>query len=211
MEQRKLGRGDVTVSVVGLGLGGLAERPGDEVHGLVRHALDLGITFFDTDDRAAEGRGEELLGAALRRERDRVTVATKFGYRPLSPLEQVTTGTRWQPDWSVAWARKALDRSLRRLDLEPIDLWQLQHPAMAAIESDELFGFLDEQVTKGKIRAYGVALGSGRRLEDEGAAAMGERGVVAVRLRWSLLEPDPGRELAPLAVEHGAALLARMP
>ncbi|HEX9344044.1 MAG TPA: aldo/keto reductase, partial [Actinomycetota bacterium] len=103
-----------------------------------------------------------------------------------------------------------LDQSLRRLGSEPIDLWQLHHPSMAAIESDELFGFLDDQVATGKIRAYGVALGPGPGYGDEGAAAIGERAVAAAQLRWSLFEQDPGRELAPLAAERGASLVARM-
>jgi len=201
------------VSVVGLSLALFSRWRDDELRALLRRALALGVTFFDTDDRDGDGRGERLLGEALRGERERVTIATKFGYRPLDPLERATTGTgeRWQVDWSVQWAGQALDQSLRRLGSEPIDLWQLHHPSMAAIESDELFGFLDEQVDKGKIRAYGVALGPGPGYGDEGAAAIAERDVRAAQLRWSLFEQDPGRELAPLAAERGAGLVARMP
>jgi aryl-alcohol dehydrogenase-like predicted oxidoreductase len=208
--ERVLGRSDLAVSVVGLSLAAFPRWRDEELRALVRHALELGITFFDTDDREGDGRGERLLGEALRGERERVTIATKFGYRPLDPLERATTGERERADWSLEWAGQALDQSLRRLGTEPVDLWQLHHPSMAAIESDELFGFLDDQVAKGKIRAYGVALGPGQGYGDEGAAALGERGVAAAQLRWSLFEQDPGRELAPLAAERGASLVARL-
>jgi aryl-alcohol dehydrogenase-like predicted oxidoreductase len=212
---RKLGGTDLEVSEVGVAVApltrGPAARTDEEVLRLLRGALDLGITFFDAEDVGGdEGRGERLLGGELRRERDRFTVATSFGYRPLSPLERATSGERRRHDWSVAWATRALDGSLSRLGLEPIDLWLLHHPDMSAIESDELFEFLGDQVVKGKIRAHGVALGPGPGWADEGVAALRERRVAAVRTRYSVFEQDPGRELAAVADETGAGLLARM-
>ncbi len=216
MRYRKLGSADLEVSEVGVAVAGLtggqAPRANEDVLRLLRAALDLGITFFDAEDvgGADGGRGETLLGEAVRRERDRVTVATSFGYRPLSPLEQATSGERRRHDWSVAWASRALDQSLSRLRLEPIDLWQLHHPELSAIESDELFEFLDEQIAKGKIRAYGVALGPGAGWADQGVAALQERRVAAVRTRYSAFEQDPGGELAAAAAETGAGIVARM-
>jgi aryl-alcohol dehydrogenase-like predicted oxidoreductase len=212
---RKLGGTDLEVSEVGVAVAPLTRGPGartdEEVLRLLRGALDLGITFFDAEDAGGDdGRGERLLGGELRRERDRFTVATAFGYRPLSPLEQASSGEHRRHDWSVAWATTALDGSLSRLGLEPIDLWLLHHPDMRAIESDELFEFLGDQVVKGKIRAFGVALGPGLGWADEGVAALRERRVTAVRTRYSVFEQDPGRELAAVADETGAGLVARM-
>ncbi|HZC98843.1 MAG TPA: aldo/keto reductase [Actinomycetes bacterium] len=216
MRYRRLGGTDLEVSEVGVAVaaltGGLAPWADEDVLRLLRAALDLGISFFDAKDAGGgDGRGESLLGETVRRERDRVTVATTFGYRSLSPLEQATSGERRRHDWSVAWASRALDQSLLRLRLEPIDLWQLHHPQMSAIESDELFEFLGEQVTKGKVRAYGVALGPGTGWADEGVAALQERRVAAVRTRYSVFEQDPGRELAAVAAETGAGMVLRMP
>lgn len=215
LRYRKLGSTDLEVSEVGVAVsaltGGRAPRTDEDVLRLLRAALDLGISFFDTKDAGGDERGETLLGETVRRERDRVTIATTFGYRPLSPLEQATSGERRRHDWTVAWAGRALDQSLSRLRLEPIDLWQLHHPGMSAIESDELFEFLDEQVTKGKVRAYGVALGPGTGWADEGAAALQQRRVAAVRTRYSVFEQDPGRELAAAAAETGAGVVVRMP
>jgi aryl-alcohol dehydrogenase-like predicted oxidoreductase len=192
--------------------GGRSPRPDEAVARLLRQALDLGITYFDLEDVGGDdGRGERLLGEAIRRDRERITVATTFGYRPLEPLEQAMTGERRRHDWSTQWAARAIDGSLLRLGVEPIDLWQLHHPDMRALESDELFDFLDQQVAKGKIRAYGVALGPGAGWVEEGAAALGDRRVACVRAVFSVFEHKPGRELAEVAAEAGAGMVVRAP
>lgn len=216
MRYRRLGATDLEVSEVGVAVGtwtgGGSPRRDEEVEHLLRRALDLGITFFDLEDIGGDdGRGERLVGEAVRRDRDRVTVATTFGYRPLDPLEQAATGERRGHDWSPAWAARAIDGSLTRLGMEPIDLWQLHHPDMRALESEELFEFLDQQVVRGKIRAYGVALGPGPGWVDEGAAALRERGVAAVRTIFSVFEQTPGRELAEVAAEVGAGMVVSAP
>jgi aryl-alcohol dehydrogenase-like predicted oxidoreductase len=217
MRYRRLGATDLEVSEVGVAVGswtgGRSPRPDEEVEYLLRQALDLGITFFDLEDVGGDdGRGELLAGEAIRGDRDRITVATTVGYRPLDPLEQATSGQRRRHDWSTQWLERAIDGSLSRLGVEPIDLWQLHHPDMAALESDELFGFLDRQVVKGKIRAYGVALGPGAGWVEEGAAAVRERGGVAcVRTVFSVFEQNPARELAEVAGETGAGMMLRDP
>jgi aryl-alcohol dehydrogenase-like predicted oxidoreductase len=216
MRYRRLGATDLQVSEVGVPVGtwtgGPSPRPDEEVEHLLRRALDLGITFFDLEDAGGDdGRGERLVGEAVRRDRDRVTVATTFGWRPLDPLEQAASGERRRHDWSPEWAARAIDGSLWRLGLEPIDLWQLHHPDMLALESDELFAFLDQQVVRGKIRAYGVALGPGAGWVDEGAVAVRERGVASVRTVFSVFEQNPARELAEIAAEAGAGMVLRAP
>jgi len=216
MRYRRLGATDLEVSEVGVAVGTWtgehSPRPDEEVEHLLRQALDLGITYFDLEDAGGDdGRGERLAGEAVRGDRDRITVATTFGYRPLDPLEQATTGQRRRHDWSPQWAARAIDGSLSRLGLEPIDLWQLHHPDMGALESDELFEFLDEQVVKGKIRAYGVALGPGAGWVDEGAVAVRERRVACVRTVFSVFEQNPAHELAEIAAEAGAGVVLRTP
>jgi aryl-alcohol dehydrogenase-like predicted oxidoreductase len=214
VRQRRIGSTDLVASEVGLAVGPLVAGPGarsDEDAGdLVKAALDLGIAYFGATDSDDGGRAERLLGPAVRGHRDEITVATTFGYD--------TTPRPWEPapaaprhDWSADFAGRALDRSLRRLRLEPVDLWLLHHPGLDAVESDELFEFLDAQVSKGKIRAYGVALGPGPGWGDEGAAALQERRVAAVETVYNVAEPDPGRELAAMAAETGAGLVVRDP
>jgi aryl-alcohol dehydrogenase-like predicted oxidoreductase len=214
MRQRRIGSTDLVASEVGLAVGPLVAGPearsDEDVAGLLGAALDLGIGYFGATDSDDDGRAERLLGDVLRRHRDEVTVATTFGYD--------TTPRPWEPDptqprhdWSADFAGRALDRSLRRLRLEPVDLWLLHHPGLDAVASDELFEFLEAQVSKGKIRHVGVALGPGPGWGDEGAAALQERRVAAVETVYNVAEPDPGRDLARLAAEAGAGLVVRDP
>jgi aryl-alcohol dehydrogenase-like predicted oxidoreductase len=214
VRHRRIGSTDLVASEVGLALGPLVAGPGarsdEEVAGLLAAALDLGIAYFGATDSDDGGRAEWLLGPAVRGRRDEVTVATTFGYDTTPrPWEPAPTAPRH--DWSVAFAGQALDRSLRRLRLEPVDLWLLHHPGLDALESDELFEFLEAQVTKGKVRTYGVALGPGPGWVDEGVAALQERRVAAVETVYHAAEPDPGRELAAMATETGAGLVVRDP
>ena len=214
MRQRRIGSTDLVASEVGLAVGPLVAgpeaRPDEEVADLLGAALDLGIGYFGATDTDDDGRAERLLGAAVRGHRDEVTLSTTFGYDTTPRLwEPATAGPRH--DWSPGFAGRALDRSLGRLDTEPVDLWLLHHPGLDAVESDELFEFLEAQVAKGKIRAYGVALGPGPGWGDEGAAALQERRVAAVECVDNPAEPAPARDLAALATEAGAGLLARDP
>jgi aryl-alcohol dehydrogenase-like predicted oxidoreductase len=214
VRQRRVGSSDLLASEVGLPawdlVAGPRARSDEEAAGLLRAALDLGITWFAATDHDDDGRAERLLGAAVRGRRDEVTVATTFGYDTSRGLfEPAATAPRH--DWSPAFAGRALDASLRRLRLEPIDLWQLHHPDTEALASDELFSFLADQVQKGKVRHVGVALGPGVGWADEGIAALRERRVRAVEAVYNVAEQDPGRELAAAATETGAGLLARDP
>ncbi len=221
MRYRSIGTTDLRASEVGFSVTtvtAIAGGPGSargprtdaDVVALLWRALDLGVTFFDTADAdGVDGRGERVLGRAVRGRRDEVTIATKFGW-DVDPPGLAQAPRAPVHDWSVAYAGRALDRSLGRLALEPIDLWQLHHPGMDVIESEELFAFLAEQVAKGKIRHYGVALGPGTGWADEGVAALRDRRVAAVQTVFNLTEPEPGRELAQVAGETGAGLLARL-
>jgi aryl-alcohol dehydrogenase-like predicted oxidoreductase len=213
VRHRRIGSSDLVASEVGLAVwwlvAGPAARSDEDAVDLVNAALDLGIGYFAATDVDDHGRAERLLGQVLRRHRDDATVVTTFGYD--------TTPRPWEPaptprhDWSDAFAGQALDRSLARLRLEPVDLWLLHHPGMDAIESDELFAFLEAQVDKGKIRHYGVALGPGPGWSDEGVAAVQERRVTAVETVYNVAEQEPGRELAALAADAGAGLVVRDP
>jgi aryl-alcohol dehydrogenase-like predicted oxidoreductase len=214
VRHRRIGSTDLVASEVGLAVWSLVTgeraRSDEDAAALLGAALDLGLGYFEATDSDDNGRAEELLGQAVRGHRDEVTVATTFGYdTTLRPWDPAPAAPRH--DWSAAFAGRALDRSLRRLRLEPIDLWLLHHPSMDAVASDELFELLESQVQKGKIRHYGVLLGPGPGWGDEGAAALQERRVVAVETVYNLAEQTPGRDLATLAAETGAGLVVRDP
>ncbi|MDF2740666.1 MAG: aldo/keto reductase [Actinomycetia bacterium] len=214
MRRRRIGSTDLEASEVGLAVwslvAGEGARSDEAAAGVLGAALDLGVAYFEATDSDDGGRAEELLGQAVRGHRDEVTVATTFGY-DTTPRPWEPAGAEPRHDWSAAFAARALDRSLRRLRLEPIDLWLLHHPTMDAISSDELFELLEAQVGKGKIRRYGVALGPGPGWGDEGAAALQERRVAAVETVYNVAEQSPGRDLAALATESGAGLVVRDP
>ena len=163
MRYRTIGTTDVTVSEVGFGVWTVATTwwgVKDESFGiqLLQEAYDCGITFFDTADTYGNGVGETMLAKALGPQRSRLTIGTKFGYdfyhhgsrRGHEELPQ---------DWRPDYVRFALEESLKRLQTDHIDVYQLHNPRLDALQHDELFATLEALKQEGKIRAYGPALG----------------------------------------------------
>ena len=215
MKYRQLGKTDLNLSEVGFGVWtvgtswwGKIEEP--QGINLLRQAFDLGITFFDTGDTYGEGYGEEILAKALKTERHDIVIGTKFGYDFYANL--VREGHQERPQkWTPGFVRYACEQSLRRLDTDYIDLYQLHNPKMDAIEDDELFGTLDELVAEGKILNYGFAIGPDIGWEEEGIAAIEHREATAMQIIYSILEQDPARVWFPLAQEQQTGLITRVP
>lgn len=173
-------------------------------------AFDAGITFFDTSNAYAEGYAEQVLGNALADVREQIVIATKFGY------DLDATGTRRGQQerphrTDLASVRADLEASLRRLNVETIDLYMLHNPRMAHLDDDDLFAFLDEQKAAGTIRAYGVALGPKIGWLEEGVHAMRHRDLTAVQMIYNLLEQDPGHELLKVGEETDTKMIVRVP
>jgi aryl-alcohol dehydrogenase-like predicted oxidoreductase len=216
MRYRKL-TPEIEVSEVGFGnwtvtTGWWGEYTEAEAVDLHRAAFDADITFFDTADAYAEGYAERVLGRALADVRDRVVIATKFGY---DISDAATADRRGQQerakDFSLDTVRGALDDSLRRLGVDHIDVWQLHNPRMGHIDDDALFEFLEEARQAGKIRAFGVALGPKIGWLDEGVHAMRTRRIPALQMIYNMLEQSPGRELLDVAAETGTRMVVRVP
>ena len=215
MKYRQLGKTDLNLSEVGFGVWtvgtswwGKIEEP--QGINLLRQAFDLGITFFDTGDTYGEGYGEEILAKALKTERHDIVIGTKFGYDFYANL--VREGHQERPQkWTPGFVRYACEQSLRRLDTDYIDLYQLHNPKMDAIEDDELFGTLDELVAEGKILNYGFVIGPDIGWEEEGIAAIEHREAIAMQIIYSILEQDPARVWFPLAKEQQTGLITRVP
>lgn len=156
MEQRKLGT--LSVSAVGLGCMGLSQAYGvqDEEASIrtLHRAADLGVTFFDTAEVYGPHRNERLLGRALKPCRDKVVIATKFGftYNPARTDFGEITGT----DGTPVNARRVAEASLRRLDTDVIDLYYL-HRADPAVPIEDTVGAMAELVAEGKVRAIGLS------------------------------------------------------
>ncbi|HEX7098998.1 MAG TPA: aldo/keto reductase [Acidimicrobiia bacterium] len=182
MEFRTIG--SLRVSVVGLGCNNFGRHLSSaEADSVVSAAIDAGINFFDTADVyfGVEGASEVQLGQALRGRRDSVIVATKFG----KPHPQGDAG--WGGA-SPTWIRKAVEGSLRRLDTDYIDLYQLHEPD-SRVPISETLGALNELVTAGKIREIGHANFSAVEIDEAErvAEAMGVRAFASTQVEWNLL------------------------
>lgn len=180
---------------------------------LLRHAAELGINFFDSADVYGDGKGETILARAFPgAERDRVVIATKFGY-DFYNHPGVQPGQRERPqNWSPDFIRLACERSLERLQTDRIDFYQLHNPRVDTIRNDAVFDTLRQLREQGKIRAFGVALGPAidRRQIDEGIAAIQERGA-HVQIIYNLLEQMLGEQIFPVARRRGAGVFTRVP
>ena len=177
---------------------------------LLTRAFGLGFTYFDTADSYTKGYGERVLARALRRNRHDIVISTKVGYdfyRPVIDPDDRGKSQRWTP----GFIRYACEQSLRRLDTDYIDVFQLHHPGPDAIEDDELFGLLDELVHEGKTRYYGVTLDSKPESEETGLGAIELRNVSAVQADFSLLRQQPARSLVSVAQAGRTAIIAYDP
>jgi aryl-alcohol dehydrogenase-like predicted oxidoreductase len=215
VRRRRFGSTDLEASEIGFGTwalgsswwGEVTETTGEQ---LLLEALDLGITFFDTGDAYGRGANEELVGRVLGPHRDRLVLATKFGYALEAGRREHSEGERPQR-WDAAFVRSALEGSLRRLGTGHVDLYQLHNPRMDAVESDETFEALEELRAEGKIRHYGVALGPAIGWREEGLRAIAARDITSIQTVYNLLEQDPGRDFLAAAAEHGVGVMARVP
>ena len=157
MKHRKLGTLDV--SALGLGCMGMSHAygpSGDETAAIdtLHRAVDLGITLFDTAEVYGPYRNEILLGKALKPVRDKVAIATKFGFRidPAKPSAEMITGTDSRPEN----VRAVAEASLKRLGIEVIDLYY-QHRVDPAVPIEETVGAMAELVHAGKVKALGLS------------------------------------------------------
>ncbi len=204
----------MAVSAAGLGCNNLG-RPQtvtqtlDGSRAVVHAALDAGITFFDVADiyGSPAGRSEELLGACLGRRRADVVVATKFGMDA-----QGANGPDFGARGSRRYVRNAVEASLRRLDTDWIDLYQLHQPDPAT-PIEETLAALDEVVVAGKVRYIGHSNFTGWQLADADWAARTEHRTpfVSAQNEYSLLRRDIERDLLPAAEHFGIGILPFFP
>jgi len=215
MRYRELGTTGIKVSEVGFGLWTVATtwwEALDEAAGirLLQDAFDLGVTLFDTADTYGNGLGETLLARAMRGKRDQIAIATKFGYE-WQTYGGERTGQRELPkNVSPVFVRSAVEGSLRRLETECIDNYQVHNIRMSEVQSDDLFAVLDDLVTEGKIRSFGVALGPAIGWLDEGLAALRTRRPAVLHMIYNILEQEPGATLGDEARTTGCGLLVRV-
>jgi aryl-alcohol dehydrogenase-like predicted oxidoreductase len=202
VEYRELGRTGYQISTISFGawaIGGSWGHVEDrDALGALHRALDLGVNFFDTADVYGDGRSEQLL-ARLRRERSEpFYVATKAGRR-LDP--HVAAG------YNRANLTGFVERSLRNLEVEALDLLQLHCPPSEVYEDDQVFAALDGLVAEGKLRAYGVSV----EKVSEALRAAERPNVQSVQIIFNMFRLKPAEEFFATARERKIGIIARVP
>jgi len=200
MEQRNIGRLGRSVSVVGLGTWQLGADWGavspEDAHATLDAAITSGITFFDTADVYGDGRSEQFCGELHRKHPD-IFVATKMGRR----LDQ--TVENYSREHFLAWN----DRSRANLDMEPLDLVQLHCPPDGVFTNDAVYDALDDMVSEGRIRAYGVSV----ETCDQALTAIARPNVATVQIILNCFRLKPLEQVLPAAKAAGVGIIARVP
>jgi aryl-alcohol dehydrogenase-like predicted oxidoreductase len=204
MQYKTLGRTGLRVSVVGLGTmvhaGHFGPMKDSESLGAIDAAIELGVNFIDTADAYGVGYSETLLGNALKGRRDKVILATKGGNVMVGP-------ERGKRNFDPAYISRVLEESLKRLQTDRVDLYQLHNPTVDVIERGEVWGVLERAKREGKIRYYGVSINT----IDEGIAAVKDGRSDTVQLEYNLLAQEPAEKVFPLAQQADVGIIARIP
>jgi aryl-alcohol dehydrogenase-like predicted oxidoreductase len=209
MRYRPLGKSGLVVSVAGLGCNNFGRRVDlDGTRAVVNAAVDAGITLFDTSDSYGPGLSEEFLGQILAGRRDQVVLATKFGHRNADMGYGPAAGAKGGRNYIM----RAVEHSLRRLQTDYIDLYQIHTPDPVT-PVEETLAALGDLVTQGKVRYIGNSNFSGWQIaEAAGAArALGTAAFVSAQNHWSLLERGTEAEVVPAARHFGLGVLPFFP
>src|SRR4030095_17095890 len=205
MKVKPLGSQGLTASELGLGCMGMSEFYGqtndEESIKTIHRAFELGITFLDTADVYGPYKNEILVGKAIKGYRDKITVATKFGV-VRDPADPHKRGFNGKPEY----VRSSCEASLKRLDVEVIDLYYL-HRKDPATPIEETVGAMSELVKEGKVRGIGLSEVSPATLRKAHVV----HPLTALQTEYSLWRRDPEDELLETCKELGIAFVAYSP
>lgn len=199
---RRLGSTDLEISELSFGTWAIGGDWGNHddreaLKGLER-AMDAGVNFFDSADVYGSGHSEELLAKATKGKEDKVYIATKF----------CRAGNIHDPEnYSEKTVRTYLEGSLKRLNREYVDLYQIHCPPLEILQNTEVFALLDKLKQEGKIRYYGVSV----ETVEEGLFCMTNPNVSALQIIFNIFRQKPVQELFPVALEKKVGILARVP
>jgi aryl-alcohol dehydrogenase-like predicted oxidoreductase len=206
MKTRTLGRSGLTVSPLGLGCMGMSYAYGtapdkDEMIALLRGAVDLGVTFFDTAEVYGPFKNEVLLGEALAPIRDRVVIATKFGFDlTRDPASGPAADSRPET------IRRVTDAALQRLQTDHIDLLY-QHRVDPGVPIEDVAGTVKDLIAEGKVKHFGLSEAGAETIRRAHAV----QPVTALQSEYSLWQRDPERDILPLLEELGIGFVPYSP
>jgi aryl-alcohol dehydrogenase-like predicted oxidoreductase len=204
MQKRTLGKSKLEVSALGLGCMGMSHGLGpaadkQEMIALIRSAVEEGITFFDTAEVYGPFTNEELLGEALAPLRDRVVIATKFGF-------DCDSGQRGVLNSRPEHIKKAVTASLKRLKIETIDLLY-QHRVDPDVPIEDVAGTVKELIQEGKVRHFGLSEAGVQTIRRAHAV----QPVTALQSEYSLWWREPEKEVLPTLEELGIGFVPFSP
>jgi aryl-alcohol dehydrogenase-like predicted oxidoreductase len=205
MQKRKLGNDNLEVSAIGLGCMGMSQSYGPapdkrELISLIHAAVERGVTFFDTAEVYGPFTNEELVGEALAPLRDRVVIATKFGFDLGPGGEQ--RGLNSRPEH----IREAAEGSLKRLGIETIDLYY-QHRVDPDVPIEEVAGAVKDLIGEGKVKHFGMSEAAAQTIRRAHAV----QPVTAVQSEYSLWWRRPEEEVLPALEELGIGFVPYSP
>jgi aryl-alcohol dehydrogenase-like predicted oxidoreductase len=207
MKKRNLGKSNLEVSAIGLGCMGMSSAYGQpkdkqEMISLLRSAVDLGITFFDTAEVYGPFTNEELLGEALAPFRSRVVIATKFGFKIDSNSSNPVAGVDSRPEH----IKQVAEASLKRLKTDTIDLFY-QHRVDPNVPIEDVAGTVKELIQQGKVKHFGLSEAGVQTIRRAHAV----QSITALQNEYSLWTRDHEVEVLPTLEELGIGLVAYSP
>ncbi len=202
MKYRPLGKTGIQVSEISFGTwaigGSWGQTDDNESLRALQAAIEAGVNFFDTADVYGGGHSEELLAKATAGREDEIRIATKF----------CRAGDIHDPKtYSLEQVKEYCELSLKRLNREALDLYQIHCPPTDILRDGSVFGVLDQLKAEGKIRHYGVSV----ETVEEGLICLEQPNVAALQVIFNLFRQKPLDTLFPLAHEKGVGILVRLP